>query len=102
MGKIEAVSLAILLTGLKDKNNKEIYEEDILSFQKTLTKYKRGDADLMIVKYYPEFARFGLEFQSIYGGEGYTGDQENMHRYILDGAQVIGNIHENPELVKGV
>ncbi len=45
----------------------------------------------MLVEYHTEYARFGLSFQSIYGGEGYTGETEDIHKYIKEGAQVIGH-----------
>jgi len=38
-----------------------------------------------------EFARFGLNFYSIQGGEGYTGDAQDIHEYVKNGAHVIGH-----------
>ena len=72
-------------TGLRDKNGKEIYEGDI---------YKCEDEDgPQIVEYY----------------EGYEGDSHPVQGFIfcsffrednvISDIEVIGNIHENPELV---
>ena len=72
-------------TGLKDKNEKEIYEGDIV---KTVCK---GEKDIGKV---------------IYEYNGFTIDVMNMNRYygrvhLLESfVEVIGNIHDNPELLE--
>ena len=69
-------------TGLKNKNEKEIYEGDILQLN-------YGDKDRVVCEYL------------VYG---------NVSRFIMGGdeviftksAEVIGNIYENPELLKEI
>jgi len=75
-------------TGLKDKNGTEICEGDVL---KSVTYRYVGE-----VKYVPENAAF-LVFWS---------DDKGRHAgYLDDGMcsliEVIGNIHDNPELLGG-
>lgn len=86
-------------TGLKDKNGKEIWEGDILSNQIKPMKFNKGEADRMVVEWHDDLARFGLAFYSIYGGEGYTGTTQHIHEWTKE-AIVIGNIYENPDLLK--
>lgn len=72
-------------TGLKDKNNKEIYEGDIL-FESFGERY---------YKVVFENGSFRAEFK---------GDFEWHHFDLIDvvaqGCEVVGNIYENPELME--
>ena len=72
-------------TGLKDKNNKEIYEGDIL-FESFGEKY---------YKVVFENGSFRVEFK---------GDFEEHSLDLIDvvaqGCEIVGNIYENPELLK--
>ena len=72
-------------TGLKDKNGKEIYEGDMLKghcgeIQRYVVAFTNGSFDL-----YHEFARWGLLSRMF-----------EINDMIVE---VIGNIHENPELI---
>lgn len=63
-------------TGLKDKNGKEIYEGDIVQLAQFIIE----------VKWVNEFSRFTNK-------DDYTG-------FFPKNIEVIGNIYENPELLK--
>ena len=63
-------------TGLKDKNGKEIYEGDVVR--------QFDDEEYFVVKF--EYGGF-LPFTA------------NMMTFDVDYCEVIGNIHENPELL---
>ncbi len=68
-------------TGLKDKNGKEIYEGDILTYSGTTS---NGNKIIREVNYNVENARF----------------QSGMYllSQSIELSEIIGNIYENPEL----
>lgn len=74
-------------TGLKDKNGKEIYDGDILHCQDRIVKViwheQAGQWDTIFIKYTSDLCSNGIT------------NQEWKYRAI-----VIGNIYENPELLK--
>ena len=82
-------------TGLYDKNGKEIYETDIVQ-----VKSLKG-----VVTWHPE-GYFCIHTQKCDIAEtsyNAIGDLVDwLHReYYADGLEVIGNIHDNPELMEG-
>ena len=66
-------------TGLHDKNGKEIYEGDIV-------------IGLGVVKWYDKDAKYMLYFNN--------GDKPTVELNAAQFSEIIGNIYENPELVK--
>lgn len=64
-------------TGLKDKNGKMIWENDILKYQWD------GEERIYVIKYQPPIFTYSDSF-----------------RWSLDEDEVIGNIFDNPELME--
>ena len=80
---LEEVCFVMQYTGLKDKNGKEIYEGDIVQYDLAQEKYP----SLAVGEIVWNQDRFE---HSRYSAEGYFWDK----------MKVIGNIYENPELLK--
>ena len=82
-------------TGLKDKNNKEIYEGDIV---RVITDYfGKGIENDFIGKiiYCEERMMFEIDIIKINIGEGFSSSSDYEGEL-----EVIGNIYENPELLE--
>ena len=78
-------------TGLHDKNGKEIYEGDIVKFE-DVSGYKDGCASVI---WHEDSCGYYLE-----------NDDDNIYDTLYDFTpsyqmEIIGNIHENPELLEG-
>lgn len=72
-------------TGQKDKNGKEIYEGDIV---------KTATDKLMVITWSNRFASFCIE------REGWAFCHWFGEVFYAKDCEVVGNIHENPELLK--
>ena len=72
-------------TGLKDKNGREIYEGDIVTLNGEWEEIEHGDCSIVT-----------FENGCFRVGNGY----ENEAGSYLSDWRIIGNIHENPELLK--
>lgn len=86
-------------TGLKDKNGKEIYEEDILGNSGANTPTPR------FVIFYPEWGCYMLStFKgSLYPlrkNEFFMDEEEDIE--FADRLEILGNTYENPELLENV
>ncbi len=83
-------------TGLKDTTGKEVYEGDIIddgswSYTNDKGEFVRDEKSNLPIEWKDELAAFGV------------GDQilaEYIERQKGDGITVVGNIYENPELLK--
>ena len=77
-------------TGLKDINEKEIYEGDIVSFYND-EEYRFKSTNALVIY---DSAAFMLEHKKL--GKEYLGEMDIENMCI----KIIGNIHDNPELLR--
>jgi uncharacterized phage protein (TIGR01671 family) len=101
-------------TGLRDKNGKYIYEGDIVNlayYEKPHGKKRwnktyphKGGKDINVVDFEDGYFKFHQEDKDGYGSElafSDYGEWEGRDCEYKYEAEVIGNIHENPELLGG-
>lgn len=92
-------------TGLKDKNDKEVYEGDIIHFSKYNQKHNESDQGIGIVKFDEFDYLYGLRLEDckqikpkpsgFFRGLGDLGSCEIIgniyeHKYLLDNPELIG------------
>jgi len=87
-------------TGLKDLNGKEIYEGDILQWTSSWKKHDNTDDKGMVynnvVEYYVGSNYCGYRIKN----KSFTKNLTGRNGILNASAIVIGNIYENPELLK--
>ena len=83
-------------TGLKDKNGKEIYEGDIVR-----TKFVGVEPEKWVIGWDISLCRFGYFHSYDRILEGHWSDHDlKVIDYRKQPLEIIGNIHENPELLE--
>ena len=80
-------------TGLTDRNGKRIFEGDICKFKRF------NDVHIGKVVFNVTTASFIMWYQPIVGAYGEKATQK-MLLSVCDNIEVIGNIHDNPELLR--
>ena len=80
-------------TGLTDKNGKRIFEGDICKFKRF------NDVHVGKVVFNVTTASFIMWYQPIVGAYGEKATQK-MLLSVCDNIEVVGNIHDNPELME--
>ena len=90
-------------TGLTDKNGKRIFEGDIVQYQfdNDDCPFPKKRTDKIIGKIF--FSDFRASFSVTAGRNGSDMVNNDLFKYVQNGNRVgvIGNIHDNPELLKG-
>ena len=90
-------------TGLTDKNGKKIFEGDYWidtddDYVVLVVEFRNGQFGFVSYGWCGALMPYGYDENA--GGFGEL-DYEPMDNYIIDNIEIIGNIHDNPELLKG-
>ncbi len=84
-------------TGLKDKNGKEVYEGDVLEYVGYKCPACWRDIDIIANLYYE--IKWNNEYAGFEGYDNKTKDTICSDEWVTS-MKIIGNIYENPELLK--